>query len=206
VIERGLVPYEEAWEWQRQLHAQRLAGEIPDTLILLEHPPVYTFGKNAGESNLLDPRDAQVIQSDRGGDITWHGPGQIVGYPIFNLEMHKKSVSWYMRSLEEVIIRTLGDYGVVGDRISGMTGVWVGSQKVCAMGVRLSRWVTMHGFALNVRPDMSYFSGMIPCGIQGKGVVSMRELVGDEIQIMDVNPILVKHFSSVFDFDNISKS
>jgi len=203
IKKKGLVPYEEAWEYQRQVHASRLAGEISDTLILLEHPPVYTFGKNSDQSNLIDARDAQVIQSDRGGDITWHGPGQLVGYPIINLEDHKKSVSWYMRNLEDVIIQTLQHFNITGERISGMTGVWVGNQKVCAMGVRLSRWVTMHGFALNVRPDMSYFNGMIPCGIQGKGVVSMKELLGTEITIEAVSQPLVKAFQAVFEFDKI---
>jgi lipoyl(octanoyl) transferase len=203
IIKKGLVPYEEAWEYQRQTHAMRLGGEIPDTLILLEHPPVYTFGKNSDQANLIDARDAQVIRSDRGGDITWHGPGQLVGYPILNLEDHKKSVSWYMRNLEEVIIQTLQHFDIKGERISGMTGVWVGNQKVCAMGVRLSRWVTMHGFALNVRPDMSYFNGMIPCGIKGKGVVSMQDLLGVEIMIEEVSQPLIQAFQSVFDFDKI---
>ncbi len=206
IIKKGLVPYEEAWEFQRQTHADRLAGEIPDTLILLEHPPVYTFGKNADQSNLIDPKDAEVIRSDRGGDITWHGPGQLVGYPILNLEDHKKSVSWYMRNLEEVIIHTLDHFGIQGARIQGMTGVWVGDQKVCAMGVRLSRWVTMHGFALNVRPDMSYFGGMIPCGIKGKGVVSMKELLGTNIKIEDVSTPLIQAFQSIFEFDHILES
>ncbi|MCF7825719.1 MAG: lipoyl(octanoyl) transferase LipB [Candidatus Marinimicrobia bacterium] len=203
VIKKGLVPYEEAWEYQRQVHARRLAGEIADTLILLEHPPVYTFGKNADKSNLINARDAQVIQSDRGGDITWHGPGQLVGYPIINLEDHKKSVSWFMRNLEEVIIKTLQHFDITGERIPGMTGVWVGSQKVCAMGVRLSRWVTMHGFALNVRPDMSYFNGMIPCGITGKGVVSMQELLGSEITVETVAQPLILAFQTVFAYDRV---
>jgi len=203
IISKGLIPYTEALEFQRTKHAKRLAGEIPDTLILLEHPPVYTLGKNAGRSNLIDPGDAEVIQSDRGGDITWHGPGQLVGYPILNLEDHKKSVSWYMRNLEEVIIQTLNHYDISSERVSGMTGVWVGNHKICAMGVRLSRWVTMHGFALNVGPDMSYFDGMIPCGIQGKGVVSMRELLDKQIGVNDVIPALSKAFQTVFEFDRI---
>ncbi len=202
IIQKGITPYEEAWEYQKQTHASRLAGDISDTLILIEHPPVYTFGKNSDRSNLLDPQDAEVIQSDRGGDITWHGPGQLVGYPIINLEDHKKSVSWYMRNLEEVIILTLKHFNVSGERIKGMTGVWVGNQKICAMGVRLSRWVTMHGFALNVRPNMSYFHGMIPCGIQGKGVVSMKKLLGRDIELSEVSPTLISAFQSVFEFDN----
>jgi len=202
-IVMGEIPYAEALEFQRAKHASRLAGDIPDTLILLEHPPVYTLGKNAGLANLIDARDAEVIQSDRGGDITWHGPGQLVGYPIINLEEHKKSVSWYMRNLEEVIIQTLKHYEIQGERISGMTGVWVGDQKVCAMGVRLSRWVTMHGFALNVGPDMSYFDGMIPCGIKGKGVVSMDGLLGRKISLEEVKPILTKAFQMIFEYDKI---
>lgn len=203
LIKKGLIPYRDALEFQREMHAKRLSGDIPDTLILLEHPPVYTFGKNSDHSNLLDPKDAEVIQSDRGGDITWHGPGQLVGYPIINLEDHRKSVSWYMRNLEAVIIRTLQDFEIEGDRIKGMTGVWVGNQKICAMGVRLSRWVTMHGFALNVRPNMSYFDGMIPCGIKGKGVVSMKDLLDTEIQVDDVNASLLQAFQTVFKFGKI---
>jgi len=203
IIQKGITPYEAAWEFQRQTHARRLSGEIPDTLILLEHPPVYTFGKNSDQSNLIDPQDAEVIQSDRGGDVTWHGPGQLVGYPILNLEDHKKSVSWYMRKLEEVIIETLHQFDISGDRIVGLTGVWIGENKICAMGVRLSRWVTMHGFALNVRPDMSYFHGMVPCGIKGKGVVSMRELLGREIQMEEVTSPMIKAFQKAFEFDNL---
>ncbi len=198
IIFKGLVPYNKALAFQRAKHASRLAGEIPDTLILLEHPPVYTFGKNSDQSNLLDPRDAQVIQSDRGGDITWHGPGQLVGYPIINLENHKKSVSWYMRNLEEVIIQTLDQFDISSERVKGLTGVWVDDQKICALGVRLSRWVTMHGFALNVGPDMSYFDGMIPCGIKGKGVVSMQQLLGEDIQPGAVIPVLSEVFQAVF--------
>lgn len=203
IIKKGQVPYAEAWEFQREIHAKRLAGEIPDTLIFIEHPPVYTLGKNSDTSNLIDPRDAEVIKSDRGGDITWHGPGQLVGYPIINLEDHKKSVSWYMRNLEEVIIRTLQSFDIEAGRITGLTGVWVGNLKVCAMGVRLSRWVTMHGFALNVNPDMSYFSGMIPCGIQGKGVVSMEALLSRPIRTEEVVLPLTQAFQAVFGYDSI---
>ena len=205
VIKRGLVPYSQAWDFQKELHAKRLAGEIDDTLVLLQHPPVYTLGKNAGDENLIDPKDAEVIQSDRGGDITWHGPGQLVGYPIFNLEEHTKSVSWYMRSLEKVIINTLRAFEIESNRVEGLTGVWVGNQKICAMGVRLSRWVTMHGFALNVRPEMSYFQGMIPCGIEGKGVTSMRELLGKDINIETVYPHLTSAFNQVFGFSGIQE-
>ncbi len=201
----GQVAYQQAWDQQRELHAQRLAGEIPDTLVLLEHPPVYTFGKNADQANLLDPRDAEVVQSDRGGDITWHGPGQLVGYPIFNLEDHKKSVSWYMRNLEEVIIQTLDHFEIDAQRIDGLTGVWVGHAKICALGVRLSRWVTMHGFALNTAPDMSYFQGMIPCGIQEKGVTSMARVLDRQLSVEDVIPTILDAFKSVFGFREVIK-
>ncbi len=203
IIKKDVTPYQEALELQRALHAQRLKGDIEDTLILIEHPPVYTLGKNAGNANLLDPRDAQVVQSDRGGDITWHGPGQLVAYPIINLEDHKKSVSWYMRNLEELVINTLKHFNISGTRISGLTGVWVDDRKICAMGVRLSRWITMHGFALNVRPDMSYFDGMIPCGIKGKSVVSMQGLLGEDITIDIVIPPLITAFCEQFGFDKV---
>jgi len=201
IIKKGQVPYREAWDFQREIHARRLAGEIPDTLILVEHPPVFTLGKNADDRNLIDPGDAEVIQSDRGGDITWHGPGQLIGYPVINLEDHRKSVSWYMRNLEEVIILTLKQFDINSERITGLTGVWVGDRKVCAMGVRLSRWVTMHGFALNVDPDMSYFNGMIPCGIQDKGVVSMQALLSREIKTKEVILPLTQAFQAVFEYD-----
>ena len=199
----GTVPYMLAWAIQKEHHAARLAGEITDTLLLVEHPPVYTFGKNANKTNLLNPRDAEVIQSDRGGDITWHGPGQIVGYPIINLKEHKPSVSWYMRTLEEMIIRTMGNFGIDAGRIQGLTGVWVGDRKICAMGVRLSKWVTMHGFALNVAPDLSYFAGMIPCGITDKGVTSMNLELDREISIAEVAPVLVGTFQRTFGFDAV---
>ena len=199
----GTVPYMVAWDIQKKHHAARLAGEIPDTLLLVEHPPVYTFGKNANKANLLNPRDAEVIQSDRGGDITWHGPGQIVGYPIINLKEHKPSVSWYMRTLEEMIIRTLANFNIISGRIKGLTGVWVVDRKICALGVRLSRWVTMHGFALNIAPDLSYFAGMIPCGISDKGVTSMAVELDRQISISEVAPVLVGTFQRTFGFNQV---
>ncbi|MCF7902677.1 MAG: lipoyl(octanoyl) transferase LipB [Candidatus Marinimicrobia bacterium] len=199
----GTVPYMLAWDIQKEHHAARLAGEISDTLLLLEHPPAYTFGKNANTKNLLNPRDAEVIQSDRGGDITFHGPGQIVGYPILNLKEHQTSVSWYMRTLEAMIIRTLGNFSIEADRIAGLTGVWVGDRKICAMGVRLSKWVTMHGFALNVAPDLSYFAGMIPCGISDKGITSMQMELGQPITITEVSTVLVGTFQRTFGFEHV---
>ncbi len=199
----GTVPYMVAWDIQKKHHAARLKGEIPDTLLLVEHPPVYTFGKNANKNNLLSPRDAEVIQSDRGGDITWHGPGQIVGYPILNLKEHKPSVSWYMRTLEEMVIRTLGNFSIAAGRIKGLTGVWIEDRKICALGVRLSHWVTMHGFALNVAPDLSYFAGMIPCGISDKGVTSMAVELDRQISVSEVVPVLVGTFRRTFGFNRV---
>lgn len=199
----GLVPYREAWELQRELHRRRVNQEIPDTLLLLEHPPVYTLGKNADPRNLLNPGDAEVVQTDRGGDVTWHGPGQLVGYPIFDLKQHRPSVSWYMRSLEEVIIRALQTFGVEAGRIPGLTGVWIGEEKICALGVRLSRWVTLHGFALNICPNLSYFSGMIPCGIRDKGVTSLCRVLGRKVEVAEVIPSVVGAFQEVFSFDQI---
>src|SRR5664279_4699783 len=154
--QHGLVDYAAALELQRERVAQRKAGAIPDTLILLEHPHVYTLGRNAQKENVLvseeflASRGAQVFATDRGGDVTYHGPGQLVGYPILDLTQHRRDISWYMRSLEDVLIRTARDFGIDAVRSAGCTGVWVGNDKLTAMGVHLSRWVTSHGFAMNV--------------------------------------------------------
>ena len=174
----GRQSYQPVWELQKQLHAQRVPGEISDVVLLVEHEHVYTFGKNADTNNLLNskPRNAEVVQIDRGGEVTYHGPGQLVCYPIIDLHDYKMSVSWYMRMLENVVIDCLQSYGIESGRKEGLTGVWVGDDKICAMGVRLSRWVTMHGFAFNLNPDMTYFDGMIPCGIFEYGVTSLQEL------------------------------
>ena len=174
----GLHPYQPIWELQKQLHAKRVVGEIPDVVLFVEHDHVYTFGKNADTNNLLDskPRNAEVVQIDRGGEVTYHGPGQLVCYPIIDLHDYKMSVSWYMRLLENVVINCLQSFGIDSGRKEGLTGVWVDDDKICAMGVRLSKWVTMHGFALNLNPDMTYFDGMIPCGIFEYGVTSLHEL------------------------------
>ena len=159
----GLVDYAAALELQREKVAQRKAGAIPDTLLLLEHPHVYTLGRNARQENMLvsaeflASRGAQVFHTDRGGDVTYHGPGQLVGYPILDLTQHRRDISWYMRSLEEVFIRTARDFGIEAGRSPGAAGVWVGNDKLVAMGVHLSRWVTSHGFALNVNTDLQLF-------------------------------------------------
>ena len=174
----GRQSYQPVWELQKQLHAKRVAGEISDVVLFVEHEHVYTFGKNADTNNLLDskPLNAEVVQIDRGGEVTYHGPGQLVCYPIIDLRNYKMSVSWYMRLLENVVMDCLKSYGIESGQKEGLTGVWVDDYKICAMGVRLSKWVTMHGFALNLNPDMTYFDSMIPCGIFEYGVTSLEDL------------------------------
>jgi lipoyl(octanoyl) transferase len=200
----GLVDYAAALELQRERVAQRKAGAIPDTLLLLEHPHVYTLGRNAQQENMLvseeflASRGAQVFHTDRGGDVTYHGPGQLVGYPILDLTRHRRDISWYMRSLEEVFIRTAHDYGIKAGRSEGAAGVWVGNDKLTAMGVHLSRWVTSHGFALNVNTDLRYFEWIVPCGLQGKGVTSLAKLLDRAVEMKEVTERVVQHFGEVF--------
>jgi lipoyl(octanoyl) transferase len=204
VEQLGLVDYAAALELQRERVAQRKAGAIPDTLILLEHPHVYTLGRNARQENLLvsaewlASRGAQVFHTDRGGDVTYHGPGQLVGYPILDLTRHRRDISWYMRSLEEVFIRTARDRGIEAGRSPGAAGVWVGNDKLAAMGVHLSRWVTSHGFALNVNTDLSYFEWIVPCGLRNKGVTSLAKLLGHAVEMEEVTEHVVEHFREVF--------
>jgi lipoyl(octanoyl) transferase len=202
--QHGLVDYAAALELQRERVAQRKAGTIPDTLILLEHPHVYTLGRNAREENVLvspeflASRGALVFTTDRGGDVTYHGPGQLVGYPILDLTQHRRDISWYMRSLEDVLIRTARDYGIEAARSAGCTGVWVGNDKLTAMGVHLSRWVTSHGFAMNVNTDLRYFEWIVPCGLQCKGVTSLEKLLGHPVKMEEVTERVVEHFGAVF--------
>ena len=174
----GLQPFHPIWNLQKQLHEKRVSGSIPDVVLLLEHEHVYTLGKNADRNHLLDskPSNAEVVQIDRGGEVTYHGPGQLVCYPIIDLHNYQMSVSWYMRTLENVVIRCMQEFGIESKQKDGLTGVWVDDEKICSMGVRLSKWVTMHGFALNLNPDMAYFDGMIPCGIFEHGVTSLNDL------------------------------
>jgi lipoyl(octanoyl) transferase len=200
----GLVDYPAALELQWERVAQRKAGTIPDTLILLEHPHVYTLGRNARQENILvsaewlATRGAQVFHTDRGGDVTYHGPGQLVGYPILDLTQHRRDISWYMRSLEEVFIRTARDYGIEAGRSPGAAGVWVGNDKLVAMGVHLSRWVTSHGFAVNVNTDLRFFEWIVPCGLRGKGVTSLAKLLGRPVEMNEVAVRVIEHFGHVF--------
>ena len=200
ILNLGIKPYKEVWDLQKELVEKRQNGQINDTLILVEHEPVYTLGKNADENHILQhsPQDVKTYHIERGGDVTFHGPGQLVGYPILDLHNYKKSISWYMRSLEQLIIDTLAEYGITAERKVGLTGVWVGDEKIAALGVRVTRWVTMHGFALNVTPDLIYYSSIIPCGIFEYGVTSMAKLVTNEITVNSVKRVLTKMFMNQF--------
>ena len=202
VMDLGMSSYETVWSLQKELQARRISGKIGDHLLLVEHEPVYTLGKISHKSHLLRSNDygISVIQTDRGGDITFHGPGQLVGYPILDLHRYHRSVSWYMRSLEKIIIDVLSDFKINADRKKGLTGVWIQDEKVAALGVRISRWVTMHGFALNVDPDLSFYEGIIPCGIRDFGVTSMETLLGHDIDMSAVKIALVNNFRTIFNF------
>lgn len=200
VLDLGHRPYQEVWDLQKEMQAKRINTQIEDTLILVEHEPVYTLGKNADENHLLQNRDesVDVFQIERGGDITFHGPGQLVGYPILDLSNYKKSVSWYMRTLEQVTIDVLDEIGIEAKRSEGLTGVWVGDEKIAAQGVRISRWVTMHGFALNVNTDLSFYDGIIPCGIFDHGVRSIEQLLGEKQDMETVKQVVIKKFNQNF--------
>lgn len=212
----GQAPYRETWELQRsvqkQLIDQKLSvrenpymkKEITDSLIFVEHPHVYTLGKSGDSAHLLKGLaelkqiDAEFIENDRGGDITYHGPGQIVGYPILDLDRHFTDVHKYLRFLEEVIIKTCADYGVEAGRIDGLAGVWVKDEKICAMGIRCSRWVTMHGFAMNINTDLSYFDHIVPCGIRDKNVASLSGLLNRKVDPDEVKRRIIIHFAEQF--------
>ncbi len=204
VEQLGLVDYADGLRLQKERVGRRKAGEIPDTLLLLEHPHVYTLGRNARRENLLvsvealRARDAQVFETDRGGDVTYHGPGQLVGYPIFDLTQHRRDLAWYMRSLEEVFIRVARDFGIEAGRVTGARGVWVGNEKLVAMGVHVSRWVTSHGFAFNVNTDLGYFEWIVPCGLRDKGVTSLAKLLGRAVEMQLVTNKVVEQFGMVF--------
>mgnify|MGYP000105387271 CR=1 FL=1 len=200
ILDLGFRAYKEVWDLQKELVKKRQNGQINDTLILVEHEPVYTLGKNADENHILQhtPIDVKTYHIERGGDVTFHGPGQLVGYPILDLHNYKKSISWYMRGLEQLIIDTLAEFMVISERKDGITGVWVGDEKIAALGVRVKRWITMHGFALNIMPDLSYYSGIIPCGIFEYGVTSMAELVIGELAFDSVKQVLIEKFMNQF--------
>ena len=195
------MPYVDALQWQRSLLKERINNpDLEDVLILLEHPPVYTLGQGANPEFLkfdLDKSEYNVHRVERGGEVTYHCPGQLVGYPILNLQRYRQDLHWYLRQLEEVLIRVLANYGLQGERIPGFTGVWLEGRKVAAIGIKVSRWVTMHGFALNVCPDMTGFNRIVPCGITDKPVGSLAEWIPGIISL-EVRSCIAQSFSEVF--------
>jgi lipoyl(octanoyl) transferase len=227
VVDLNLVPYQEAWDMQEKLMAEiseiklanrdRTQNEIsitPNYLLFCQHPHVYTLGKSGDASHLLMREEflhtinATFFKTNRGGDITYHGPGQLVGYPIFDLENFYTDIHLYLRMLEEAIILTCQDYGLVAGRINGLTGVWINhesdqARKICAFGVKASRWISMHGFAFNVNSDLSYFSHIVPCGISEKGVTSLSHELGVGVNEIEVKEAVLGHLSNLFGFEII---
>ena len=227
VVDVNLVPYQEAWDMQEKLMAEiseiklanrdRAQSEIsitPNYLLFCQHPHVYTLGKSGDASHLLMREEflhtinATFFKTKRGGDITYHGPGQLVGYPIFDLENFYTDIHLYLRMLEEAIILTCQDYGLIAGRINGLTGVWVNhesdqARKICAFGVKASRWISMHGFAFNINSDLSYFSHIVPCGISEKGVTSLSHELGVGVNEIEVKEAVLGHLSNLFGFEII---
>ncbi len=179
VVHAGTVPYGEALEWQRELAEDRIAGRLThDVLLLLEHPPVVTLGRNSHPANLLQPAGIDVFEVERGGDVTFHGPGQLVGYPILDLRAYKPDLHWYLRTLEQALIEALGVLGIVAERNPGFTGVWTRGKKIASIGIHVKQWVTWHGFALNVTTDLTHFDRIVPCGIHGVEMTSVEREAG----------------------------
>ncbi|ACY49138.1 lipoyl(octanoyl) transferase LipB [Rhodothermus marinus] len=218
VCHLGRVAYKPSWDLQKLLQARLVAAKrqeppqrIPHVFLLVEHPPVYTLGKNGRLDHLLlseealRARGAEFFHIDRGGDITFHGPGQLVGYPILDLDRFFTDIHRYLRELEETIIRTCADYGLQAGRVAGRTGVWIGpdargpERKICAMGIRCSRWVTMHGFAFNLNTDLRYFSYIVPCGIADRGVTSLAAELDRPVDEAEVRARLLRHFAERFE-------
>ena len=188
------------------------SGEGQEQLLLVEHPHVFTLGRGADRGNILasgaeiQANSIEVHETGRGGDVTYHGPGQMVGYPIINLKPDRCDVHRYVRDIEEMLIRSIADFGITGARISGFTGVWVGNEKVAAIGVRIARWITSHGFALNVNTDLSYFQMIVPCGITGKGVTSLSRLLGRSVDMQEVTGVITRRFAEVFEREIVTPS
>lgn len=210
----GLVPYADGVELQRRLVEERKADRIPDQLLLLEHPPVITLGVKVrnDQSNVLATPDAlaragvELFETGRGGDVTYHGPGQVVGYPILDLRPDRCDVHRYVRDLEDVMIAAAADFGVSAGRVAGLTGAWVGDDKLAAIGVRIARWITSHGFAFNVSTDLSHFDLIVPCGIRNRGVTSLDRVLGKTVRIREVEDAITRAFARVFDREVVEGS
>ena len=200
ILDLGRKSYIDVWNLQKKMQLKRLNGDMGDVLILVEHDPVYTLGKNANPDHLLQSRDRSidVFNVERGGDITFHGPGQLVGYPILDLSNYKKSVSWYMRSLEQLTIDVLYEFKISANRVEGLTGVWVGDEKIAAQGPRLTKWITMHGFSININTDLSFYDGIIPCGIFNHGVTSMKKILNRAQKMEKVKSLVIDKFNQIF--------
>jgi len=207
----NFIGYKEAWDLQHELLQQRKDKKINDVFLMLEHPHTYTLGKTADKNNLvgskeyLEKNKISIFEIDRGGDITYHGPGQLVGYPIISLNEWQNDTHKYLRALEEVLILTCKDYGLETGRKEKYTGVWIENRKIAAIGIKISNWISMHGFAFNVNTDLSLFNGIIPCGISDKEVTSLAKELGREISLPEVKEKLLKIFKEIFQYDIIEK-
>ena len=199
VIHAGVVPYAQALEWQRRLAAERVAGTRGhDTLLLLEHPPVITLGRGSHAEHVLRPDGVEMFEVERGGDVTFHGPGQLVGYPILDLSQHRRDLHWYLRTLEATLIAALDRLGIPAERRDGLTGVWTRGRKIASLGVHVKQWVTWHGFALNVSTDLSSFGRIVPCGITGVEMTSVERELGSADWDAAVNAV-VRAFETTFE-------
>lgn len=209
VLELGRVQYGTALEYQQRLVQARSRGEIPDTLILLEHPDVITFGRGGHDENLiadqptLDRLGVEVHWTDRGGDATYHGPGQLVGYPIIDLNRYGRDLHLFLRKIEDAIVSTLASFGVEAKPEPGLTGVWVGDEKIAAIGIKVSRWISSHGFSLNVRPNLERFRLIVPCGISGRGVTSLERLLGEAPPAEEARALAASAFCRSFEYEDV---
>ncbi len=208
VVQAGVVPYAEALEWQRALAQARIDGrQANDVLLLLEHPAVVTLGRTSDVAHLLSRDGIDVFETERGGDVTFHGPGQLVGYPIIDLNRHKPDLHWYLRTLEQALIEALAQLGIPAERNSGYTGVWTGGRKIASIGIHVKQWVTWHGFALNVSTDLSQFGRIVPCGIKGVEMTSVARETGNEKRetgLWDKTiAVVIRGFAQAFDVETV---
>ena len=202
-VDLGVVDYATALELQQTLVSHRQNDEIPDTLILLEHPPVFTLGRGGDEKYLLNPGQVPVHRVGRGGEVTFHGPGQLVGYPILDLKQHGRDVHKYLRLLETVLVSVLAEWNIVATQQAALTGVWVGAEKIASIGIGVRRWVTLHGFALNVQTDLTNFAAIVPCGLSGVQMTSVQQLLKQKTPLDTVKASVVRNFAQLFGHQEI---